>query len=329
MGDMVERGKRATIRDVAKRAGVSIGTVSNALNNAAGVGPAVRQHVVKMAEELGYHPNRAAQATRTGRTRTLAFVTPDLTNPFYPRLAQAITKAAREAGYAMLLVDTQDGQDEREGLEHIIHFGVDGVLWCPATASDVIAQSQLSVPVVVIDQWLPGRDNIAANYRMSGKLISDHILSRSYRSIGLVSGPQDIPAAKLRRDHLLNFLDNRVPVAWEVFNPFEMILTPQSLAAIARKEADVIVCCDDLMAIAALQAVQDMGLSVPDDVAIIGHDDLPIAAAVRPGITTVRQPLHALGQEAVHLLLERMNDSNRASRDLSIDVELIVRGSSC
>jgi LacI family transcriptional regulator len=113
---------------------VSTATVSNALNDVRGVGADVRERVLAAARELGYRPNVAAQATRTGRTRQMAFITPDLTNPFYPRLARAVANAARAAGYALLLVDTQDGEAELACIEQIARHDVDGILWCPATA---------------------------------------------------------------------------------------------------------------------------------------------------------------------------------------------------
>nr|KIS30161.1 hypothetical protein TQ38_24370 [Novosphingobium sp. P6W] len=318
---------RITIRDVARKAGVSIGTVSNSLNDRPGVSGEVRRRVLAAVEALGYRPNRAARATRTGRTGTLAFVTPDLRNPYYPQLAQAISQAARRAGYAVLLVDTEDGTSERERIEQIEHYGVDGILWCPATSEDVISDSALSTPVVVIDHWLPGRDNVSADYRMSGKLIADHVLAAGYRSIGMLSGPPEISAARLRRDSFVEFVAGRVPLAWEIIHPFDMRLTDEAIAAIRSAEAGVIVCCDDLMALGALQAAREAGLSVPRDVAIIGHDDLPFCSVTFPGITTVRQPLEELGQEAVSLLIDRMVDISRPTRRVTLDVELIQRES--
>ncbi|WP_162792322.1 LacI family DNA-binding transcriptional regulator [Novosphingobium sp. P6W] len=312
---------------MARKAGVSIGTVSNSLNDRPGVSGEVRRRVLAAVEALGYRPNRAARATRTGRTGTLAFVTPDLRNPYYPQLAQAISQAARRAGYAVLLVDTEDGTSERERIEQIEHYGVDGILWCPATSEDVISDSALSTPVVVIDHWLPGRDNVSADYRMSGKLIADHVLAAGYRSIGMLSGPPEISAARLRRDSFVEFVAGRVPLAWEIIHPFDMRLTDEAIAAIRSAEAGVIVCCDDLMALGALQAAREAGLSVPRDVAIIGHDDLPFCSVTFPGITTVRQPLEELGQEAVSLLIDRMVDISRPTRRVTLDVELIQRES--
>lgn len=320
------RQPRVTIKDVAKRARVSIGTVSNSLNGRKGVGEDVRRRVLAVIKELGYKPNRSAQATRTGRTRTLAFVTPDLRNPFYPQLAQSIAQAAREAGYAMLLIDTEDGSEEQERIEQVELYGVDGILWCPATGEDSVADSNLSAPIVVIDHWLPGRDNVVANYRLSGKLVADHILSAGYKSVGILSGPREISAARVRRKWLLEFLDDKIPIAWDIEHPFDMRLTDEAVTAVKNGGADVIVCCDDLMALGALQATREAGYSVPGDVAIIGHDDLPFCAVTFPAITTVRQPLEMLGREAVAMLLDRIEDPDRASRETAIDVELIERG---
>lgn len=322
-----QQDSRPTIRDVAREAGVSIGTVSNALNNSAGVSEAVRERIVAVAARLGYRPNNAAQATRTGRTRTLAFISPDLTNPFYAGLARVTANTAQAEGYATLLIDTQDGTTERSGIEHMARYGVDGILWCPATASDVIASSQIVAPVVVFDSWFPGRDSIVADYRMSGRLIADHVAARGYRSVGMISGPQDIPSVKYRRDQFLQHLDGRVPVAWEIDHPFEMRLTDEGRQRIAERRADVLVCCDDLMAIAALQVALDLGLRVPEDIAVIGHDDIPIATAVRPELTTIRQPIEELARAAVQLIIERIEQPARSRRDVVVGVELVERDS--
>lgn len=316
---------RVTIKDVARKAKVSIGTVSNSLNARPGVSEEVRRRVLAAVAELGYHPNRAAVATRTGRTGTLAFISPDLRNPYYPQLAQAVSQAARRAGYAVFLVDTEDGACERERIEQIEVHGVDGILWCPATAEDVIAQSSLSAPVVVIDHWLPGRDNVSADYRLSGKLVADHVLAAGYRRIALLSGPREIAAARVRRDAFVDYIAGRVPIAWEVMHPFDMRLTDEAVAAIRSGTADVIVCCDDLMALGALQCAREAGLSVPGDVAIIGHDDLPFCSVTFPGISTIRQPLDDLGEEAVRLLIDRIRDRQRPTRQVVLNVDFVER----
>ncbi len=324
----MEQSRRLTIRDVAQKAGVSTATVSNALNDVRGVGADVRERVLAAAKELGYRPNVAAQATRTGRTRQMAFITPDLTNPFYPRLARAVANAARAAGYALLLVDTQDGEAELDCIEQVARHDVDGILWCPATGEDVLARNRLGAPVVVIDDNHIGRDSIAANYRMSSALVAGHVAACGYRRIGMLSGPLSIFAAKLRRAEFLANLAQGEEVVWEVFHPFHQDLNEAARAAILRNEVDVIVCCDDVMAAACIQFALDHGLSVPGDVAVIGHDDMPIATLIRPKLTTVRQPLDAIGSEAVRMMIERIEEPQRANRSTAIDVELIVRESS-
>jgi LacI family transcriptional regulator len=161
---------------------------------------------------------------------------------------------------------------------------------------------------------------------MGSALVAEHVLACGYRRIGMISGPQTIFAAKLRRNEFLAHLDAGAEVVWEVFQAFHSDLTPEAQAAIRRNDVDVLVCCDDLMAAGAIHTAMDHGLSVPRDVAVIGHDD--IAALTRPRITTVRQPLDAIGSEAVRMLLERIDKPGRANRSITIDVELIVRESS-
>ena len=116
-----------------------------------------------------------------------------------------------------------------------------------------------------------------------------------------------------------------IPIAWEIVHPFDMRLNEEAKAAIQAADADIIVCCDDLMALGAVQVAVEAGLSVPDDVAVIGHDDLPISSVMRPAQTTIRQPLEALGREAVATLLDRISNPERPFRDLALDVQFIKR----
>ena len=143
----------AKLKDVAKKAGVSVATVSYVLNDSGSVSRRVRNKVLAAVRTLGYMPNRAAQAMRTGRTKTLGLVLPDLLNPVFPEMAQAFENATRELGYSIFLVDTKHSTEiETQGIDSLIQQGVDGIIWFPKTQKNTIREISTHVPVVVLDR---------------------------------------------------------------------------------------------------------------------------------------------------------------------------------
>src|SRR5258706_1490590 len=185
--------RRATIRHIAALAGVSTAAVSFALNGTGSVGEEVRSRILKAAEDLDYRRNQSAHSMRTGRSQTIGLVLPDLCNPFFPELAQAVEDAARRAGYAVLLADSGNGAEERESLELLTRHGVDGICWCPRSSGDAGALRALPTPMVLIDRPLPGYDVVHSDYEMGGRLLVEHLAGARYRRIGLLAGREDIP----------------------------------------------------------------------------------------------------------------------------------------
>jgi LacI family transcriptional regulator len=321
--------KKSTVKDVARAANVSIATVSYVLNNTGSVGNVVRQRVLQIARRLGYRRNQSAHAMRTGRTNAIGLVLPDLCNPFFPELAQSVERAAQLAGYAVLLVDSHDLRGEREGLERLQEHGSDGIVWCPATSEDTAANVGMGVPVVVIDRPIPGYDTVSANYVQGGFLLAEHLAHNRFHRVGLITGPQEIHIAKVRRDCLVQSLPRSVKVVWEVENPFSTVLTNPVMASVRRKPmVSAIVCGNDLIAVGVIRLLTDHGIAIPGDVAVLGFDDIPWASLVNPPLTTVRQPLAVIGAKAVHLLLQRMSNPDMPPRSIEVGVSLIRRRSS-
>src|SRR5215469_403077 len=156
-----------TVKDIAAAVGVSVATVSNVLNGRPNVGRAIRQQVLRAAKRLGYQPNRAAQAMRTGRTRAIGLVLPDLTNPFFPELAQAVENTARSRGLLVCLVDSQSrSEGEADGFALLMQHAVDGIIWCPLGPRVPSGIKELARPVVLIDRPRPGYAVVHSNYVM-------------------------------------------------------------------------------------------------------------------------------------------------------------------
>ena len=233
--------KRPTIRDVAHRAGVSIGTVSFALNGTGPVGSDARNRVLAAAAELGYRSNQSARSMRTGRSQTIGLVLPDLTNPFFPQLAQAFEEAAGAAGYAVLLVDSQNGRTERQGLERLDRHAVDGICWCPASDHDVAAELGLTVPIALIDRSLPGYDVVLSDYRAGGDLLAKHVVDAGFGAIGLLTGPDDLPGAKQRRKSFTDAIGASTTICWEATTPYSLELSEEAIRNLSRLDRKSVV----------------------------------------------------------------------------------------
>lgn len=319
----------ATVKDIAAAVGVSVATVSNVLNDRPNVGRANRQKVLRVAQQLGYRPNRAAQAMRTGRTRAIGLVLPDLTNPFFPELAQAVENTARSLGLLVCLIDSQGrAEGEADGFALLTQHAVDGIIWCPLGPHLPAHLKNLSRPVVLIDRPRPGYAVVHSNYVMGGGLLARYAVKMGHRRVALLSGPQNLASARQRRDGFVNTLPRDSKIAWEVCVGFDGVLTREALDALRhRRSATLIVAGNDLIAISAIRYLAEQGVSVPDDVSITGFDNISWTDVVRPRLTTIAQPLGAIGAKAVELMQERMSGAKITSRRTIFDVALVERDS--
>jgi len=319
----------ATIKDLAAKVGVSVATVSNVLNDKPNVGPTVRQKVLRAAKELGYRPHRAAQAMRKGRTRAIGLVLPDLTNPFFPQLAQAVESTARNLGLLVCLIDSQGcAEGETDGLTLLSQHGVDGIIWCPVGPHVPAPLRTLQKPVVLIDRPKPGFAAVHSNYVMGGQLLARYALQQGHTRIALLSGPSNLESAQQRRNGFLRAFPKRMQIAWEARVGFDGILTREARDALLRRQrATLIVAGNDLIAINAIRFLAEHNVNVPDDVSVTGFDDIGWARIVTPRLTTIAQPLVAIGTRAVELLQERMSGATVPSRATVFDVALVERES--
>ena len=318
-----------TVKDIAAAVGVSVATVSNVLNERPNVGEATRRKVRQVARRLGYRPNRAAQAMRTGRTRTLGLVLPDLTNPFFPELAQAVENKARSLGLVVCLIDSQGSvHSESDGFSLLLQHAVDGIIWCPLGPRLPAALKKLTGPIVLIDRPRPGYAAVHSNYEMGGRLLAEYALRMGHTRVGLLSGPPHLQSARQRRDGFVNAFPGKIQIAWEARVPFDGVLTPEAVEALQhRRQATLIVAGNDLIAINAIRYLAKSGVAVPGDVSVTGFDNIRWTDLVTPGLTTIAQPVGAIGARAVELLLDQLAHGKRAAAPTVFDVELIERDS--
>jgi LacI family transcriptional regulator len=326
------RGSRhmATVKDIATTVGVSVATVSNVLNGKPNVGRLIRKQVLHAAKQLGYRPNRAAQAMRTGKTRAIGLVLPDLTNPFFPQLAQAVENTARNLGLLVCLIDSQGKvEGESDGFALLMQHAVDGIIWCPLGPRPPTALKKLDRPVVLIDRPGPRYAVVHSNYVMGGELLAQYALRMGHTRVGLLSGPQNLASARQRRDGFVNASPDRIEVVWEVNVGFDGVLTAAAIDALLkrRRKATLIVAGNDLIAISAIRCLTEQGVKVPEDVSITGFDNIRWTDVVTPRLTTIAQPVGAIGAKAVELMQESLSGEKIPARHTIFDVTLVERAS--
>lgn len=319
--------KRVTTLDIAQKAGVTKATVSYALNGTGSVSAALSKKIKKIADELGYRPNRLAMATRTGETKTIGLVLPDLTNPFFPSLAQSVQSTARKQGYSVFLVDCQNLlEEENRGLDQLIEHAVDGLIWCP-TEDHIAINRIIPFPTVIIDRPIEGFDSVYADSYAGGQIQGKYILKNGHTKIGILSGPDRSPSAQSRREGLYSVIRDKCDIVWDLPMEYNLTIDDNVKAKILRRQPSCVVTANDTLAISLLQLYHRNGVNVPNDVSIIGFDDIDWARLVEPPLTTIRLPIRDIGHCSVDALIRRIKKPDSPTRNTVLGVSLIERGS--
>lgn len=315
-----------SLRDVAEHAGVSTATVSFVLNSTKPVAAETRERVEQAISALNYRRSSSARALRTGRHHAVGLLLPDLANPFFPALAQAVTEAAWRRGYALILASAgEDAAAEGEAIAALAERS-DGIIWIPGSVRTPV---QPAVPMVVLDRpsrQLAAFDSISADHH-AGAAAAASLLGRlGRRRVGLLTGPADSSSASSRRGGFLETLDP-ASLLWQCEAPFTINLPDRAAKLLADPALDAVFAASDVMAIGALRKLQELGRDVPGDVVLVGYDDIPWAALVEPQLTTIRQPVAELGECAVVTLEARIADPERPLVHHLLPVGLIERAS--
>jgi LacI family repressor for deo operon, udp, cdd, tsx, nupC, and nupG len=317
-------------------AGVSTATVSRVLNHPERVEAVTRDRVLEVVAALGYRPNVAARSLRTLRASKILLTVPDISNPFFASVIRGAEEAARDAGYAVVVGDTRhDPEIEDQYADMLSRREVDGLIFLghrmPESLMPLVARSGALAPIVngcefSADLQVPSVhiDNAAA----SSDAI-EHLIGLGHRHIGLITGP---PASPISRDRLAGA--EQAAARSGLAGKLEVRVGDYSAQSGCRHARDLIernvtaiFCFSDEMALGALSALDSAGLSCPDQVAVIGFDDLPLARYFRPALTTVAQPTGLIGQRTVELLVDILRGVEPAVRQVTLSHELVVRSS--
>jgi len=328
---------RVTMADVAHEAGVSIMTVSRVLNQKRDVSLTTRRRVLSVIEQLGYRPSGIARGLATQRTGTLGLVVPDVTNPFFADVAGGVERSAHAGGYNVFLCNTaEDPRRELAVLQSLEEKRVDGIVLCSSRLDEATLRAQLQRhPAVVLVNRPPQGDHISTvviDDETGARRATEHLLATGRQAIGLLSGPAASYSGRRRREGYRAALSAAgLPEnpAWvRACLPTVDGGCEQTRALLAKHlKLSALLCYNDLVAVGALRACADLGRRVPDDLAIVGYDDIALAALVTPPLTTCRVPRRELGAQATRLLLNQIGGCAGDCGPVVLQPELIVRAS--
>jgi LacI family transcriptional regulator len=327
-----------SMKDVALRAGVSLGTVSNVLNRPELVSERTRQRVLAAIEAMGFVRNESARQLRGGGSRTLAYVVLDTANPFFTDVAEGVQETADAAGLALFLCNSAEDATRQAGfLDLLEQQRVEGVLITPVDAADpgIAALAQRGTPVVVVDRGAgPDRCSVAVDDVVGGDLAVTHLLETGHRRIAFVGGPRAIGQVADRISGSERAVARTpgaelVVVETAALNVAEGRRAGERIAGMpAARRPTGAFCANDLLALGLLQQMVRLGLRVPEDLAIVGYDDIEFAEAAAVPLTSVSQPRQLLGRTAAELLLEEARGAgNHEHQQVVFAPELVVRAS--
>jgi len=309
---------KITIKDIAERANVSISTVSRVLNNKEDVNDNTRKKIKKIIDELGYNPSGIARGLALKKTNTIGLIIPNITNPFFPEVAKGVESRAEELGYSVILYDTDnDFKKEKTALDLMKKNQVDGIVLSFNSVNKNLINKAFDekLPIVQIDRKINGLKcpSVLIDNFYSGYIAAKYLLDNGHSKIAHITGRKDIINSierllgykkafeeyniQIKNKYIING-EQTIESGYEKMN--ELLRLDQIPTAVF--------VANDLMAIGAYEAIFNNGMNIPEDISIIGHDDINMASIIRPKLTTVMQPKYEMGVNAVDLLVELIRE---------------------
>ncbi|GAP12622.1 transcriptional regulator, LacI family [Longilinea arvoryzae] len=329
-----------TLEDIARLAGVSRSTVSRVVNEHPNVSADVRKRVLEVIRTTGFHPNLAARTLASNRSWMLGLVLPRtvsgfFADPYFPRLTQGIAQACNDHNYTLALFLVTTKEDEERIFPRVSRKGfLDGVLVQSAAIGDQLIDrlAETSIPMVVAGRPFHAEnisyidvDNVAAS-----RNAMDHLIRLGYRRIAHIGGSPNSPVTLDRKEGYMQALreaGRAVDPALIVDSDFSEGSGYQAMRQLLTMGVDAVFTASDILAIGGMRAVREAGLRVPQDVAFVGFDDLPLTSPIGLGLTTVRQPVYPFGYKAIETLIDVINNGILPPRRVIMDTELIIRES--
>jgi len=327
----------ATIKDVAQRAGVSPTTVSHVINETRFVSEELRVRVLEAMEELNYQRSAVARSLRRKETQTIGMMVPDSSNPFFAEVARGIEDTSFSQGYSVILCNS-DGDMEKEQfyINVLVEKRVDGIIFVAAGGSAQHIRSLLErdMPLVVVDREIAGVevDSVLTDNLHGGYLATKHLIELGHRRIGCITGPSDLtPSAERVLGYKRALTEHNLAVDENLIRKGNFHYESGHKAVLEFLTMDdpptAIFACNDLMAVGAISGARKQSWRVPEDLAIVGFDDIALASFANPPLTTIAQPKYEMGTLAVQMLMERIKDKTIPPRRRLLETTLVVRES--
>jgi LacI family transcriptional regulator len=332
------RSNMPTMKDVARLAGVSIQTVSAIINHKPGITQATRDRVLQAIDQLGYRPYSIARSLRTRQTHSIALVVSDIANPFYATMASAIEDFAHNAGYSLILHNTHDDVDrETAYLQSIAQRWVDGAI-IVSTRSEVIGLDNLNtahIPTIAVNHIPFGYDGPSVtldNFR-AGRLAAEHLIGLGHHQLSHIGGPSRLSVSRDREQGFIQALEEHGLKPsfcpgnsgdWGCESGYRAM---HQVLNCGLKIPTAVFAANDRMAIGAMRAIYDKGLRIPEDISIMGLDDIETAAFTNPPLTTIGQPIIRMALTAVDILIRILASGKVSQSKVTLAPTLIIRSS--
>lgn len=324
-----------TIKDIARLAGVSPSTVSRALNDSSLISPTTKARVRQIAEELGYERNELARGLVKGTSRALGLIVPDITNPFFAEIARGVSDVAHAQGYGVLLCTTEgDLSRENEYLRFLRRKRVDGLILSAVTMDDPNLPELLhgSIPFVLVSRLVQGLDApfVVGDDKTGARLAVEHLIQLGHERIAFIGGPANVQSSRDRMETYQKVLKKHGLTAhtkWAVFADFTQAAGREAAQKMLRGRIrpTAIFAANDVIALGVMEAAEDLGLSIPQDLSLVGYDDISYAALPRIQLTTVAQPTYEMGRIAAEYLLAICEGERREKLQRVLTPRLVVR----
>lgn len=327
----------ATVKEVAERAGVSTATVSRALSGTGSVREPVRARILEAAQELSYRPNRAARDLRVRSSRAVGVLIPDIENPFFTSLVCGIEDVLGKTDYSLLLASYNEDPDQEERrLEVFRADGVRGLIFAasrsPSRLYTELGRAGMALVAASRDVTRLPVDQVTVANQDGAYAATSHLIHLGHKRIGMINGPLELTTARDRQAgyeqalHEAGMTLDESLVMHSVFKQAGGYSAMQQLLSSANPPTAVFA-GSNLLTLGALQAIHERHLAIPDEIAIVGFDEMPWAMSLRPPLTTVAQPAFDVGRTAAELLLARVREPSMPRRQVVLETKLIVRSS--
>lgn len=317
-----------TIKDVAREAGVSVATVSRVLNDNGYVGSDTRKKVMEAIAELNYSPNEVARSLYKRESRLIGLLLPDITNPFFPQLARGVEDELSQAGYRLLLGNSDENiQKELDYIQTFVQNNVVGIITATNHVDYKIYEA-LDLPLVLLDRASENYPAVFADGREGGRLAAKTLIEKGSQRITLVKGPANIKPAQDRFQGAIEELSH-ADVDFSVLSTtsysFEEAQGWAEELFDKFSDTDGVIASNDIVGIAIVHEALERGKRIPEDVQIIGYDDIPQSRLSYPTLSTIRQPAYEMGREAAKLLIRTIKKEPGVEQTIQMPVELVER----